>query len=111
MNAQLEKLQDLCKSLRLEPLSANEMSAQLNGEMSPLSTLIEFLSIQNQRRQEKAAAARIRNARFPGIKTLEGYDFKLQDGVTAEQMKRLCDFVWVASAFVQCCVSGCARRR
>jgi DNA replication protein DnaC len=99
MNAQFEKLEDLCKSLRLEPLSVKELSAHLNGEMSPLGTLIEFLSIQNQRRQEKAAAARIRNARFPGIKTLENYDFKLQDGVTAEQMKRLCDFVWVEQAF------------
>jgi len=99
MNAQMERLDGLCKSLRLETLSAEELHTRLNGEMSPLEALTAFLDIQNQRRQEKATASRIRNARFPRIKTIKEYDFKEQEGVTAEQMKRLCDFVWLEQAF------------
>ena len=99
MNAQLERLDGLCKSLRLETLTAEELHARLNGEMSPLEALTAFLDIQNQRRQEKGAAARVRNARFPRIKTIKEYDFKQQEGLTAEQMKRLCDFVWLEQAF------------
>ncbi len=99
MNAQLNRLDELCKSLRLESLPPQEIHARINGEMSPLAALNEFLSIQHQLKQEKAAAARLRNARFPRIKTMEEYDFAQQDGVTAEQMKRLCDFVWLEQAF------------
>jgi len=99
MNAQLEKLEGLCKSLRLEMLPAEELHARLSGEISPLEALTAFLEIQNQRRQEKATAARIRNSRLPRVKTIKEYDFKEQEGVTAEQMKRLCDFMWLEQAF------------
>jgi len=33
------------------------------------------------------------------VKTFEEYDFTLQDGVTADQMKRLCEFLWLEQAF------------
>ncbi len=99
MNAQLNRLDELCKSLRLEPLPPQDIHANINGEMSPLETLIEFLGIQHRLKQEKATAARLRNARFPRIKTMEEYDFAQQDGVTADQMKRLSDFLWLEQAF------------
>ncbi len=99
MNAQLNRLDELCKSLRLEPLPPQEIHERINGVMSPLESLLEFLAIQHRLKQEKAAAARLQNARFPRIKTMKEYDFAQQDGVTAEQMKRLCDFVWLEQAF------------
>ena len=33
------------------------------------------------------------------MKTFEEYDFTLQDGVTADQMKRICEFLWLEQAF------------
>ena len=99
MNAQLDKLERLCKSLRLEALPASEIHAKLSGELSPLEALNEFLDIQYQHKQTQATLARVRNARFPRIKTFKEYDFNQQDGVSAEQMKRLSDFVWLEQAF------------
>jgi DNA replication protein DnaC len=99
MNALLEKLDALCKGLRLDVFSANEMSDTLTDGMSPMETLIAFLELQYQQKQDKSAALRVRNARFPRVKTFKEYDFSLQDGVTADQMNRLCDFVWLEQAF------------
>ena len=99
MNAQLERLDGLCKGLRLEAMSTKEIQSYLTDGMTPLETLTTFLDFQYQYKLRKAADARVRNARFPRVKTLKEYDFSLQDGVTAEQMKRLCDFVWLEQAF------------
>jgi DNA replication protein DnaC len=99
MNALLEKLDGLCKGLRLESLSTEEIHVKLSDGMTPLESVITFLDYQYQHKQSKAAAQRVRNARFPRMKTFEGYDFSQQAGVTEEQMKRLCDFVWLEQAF------------
>jgi DNA replication protein DnaC len=99
MNALLEKLDVLCKGLRLDALPAEEIGAKLTDGMSPLETLTVFLELQYQQKQDKSAALRVRNARFPRIKTFKEYDFGLQDGVSADQMNRLCDFIWLEQAF------------
>jgi DNA replication protein DnaC len=99
MNTAASKLDGLCKNLRLEALPAAEITAGLTDGMTPLETVIAFLDIQYQHKLSKATALRVRNARFPRIKTFKEYDFSQQDGVTAEQMKRLCDFVWLEQAF------------
>ena len=99
MNPSFEKLEALCKELRLDAAPAAEISAELVGAMTPLETLIAFLEFQRRQKLDKAAALRVRNARFPRIKTFEEYDFSLQDGVTADQMNRLCDFVWLEQVF------------
>lgn len=102
MNALLDKLDGLCKGLRLDALPPEDVYNKLTDEMTPLETLITFLEFQHQHRMDKAAALRLRNARFPRIKTLDEYDFSQQDGVNADQMKRLCDFVWLEQAFNVC---------
>jgi len=99
MNALLEKLDRLCRGLRLDALPAKEIHARLTDEMTPLETVIAFLECQYQHKLDKSAALRVRNARFPRVKTFEEYDFSLQEGVTADQMRRLCDFVWLEQAF------------
>jgi DNA replication protein DnaC len=99
MNASLERLDVLCKGLRLDALPVEEIHAKFTAGMTPLETVITFLEIQYQHKTSKAAAQRVRNARFPRLKTFEEYDFSQQDGVTAEQMRRLCDFVWLEQAF------------
>ena len=102
MNAALGKLNELCKGLRLNAMTAEEIQeiqAYLKDGMTPLETLTAFLEFQLQNKQRQAAAARVRNARFPRIRTLKEYDFSQQEGITAGQMNRLCDFVWLEQAF------------
>ena len=99
MNAMLERLDELCKGLRLDALPAEAARELLSDGMSPLETIVAFLDFQYQQKLGKSAALRVRNARFPRIKTFEEYDFGQQDGVTVEQMRRLCDFVWLEQAF------------
>ena len=99
MNPLLEKIDGYCKSLRLKSLSADDIHSHLTDGMTPLETLTAFLELQHRYKLSQATAARIRNARFPRLKTFTEYDFSQQDGVTAQQMKRLCDFVWLEQAF------------
>jgi DNA replication protein DnaC len=99
MNTSLEKLDRLCKGLRLDALSAAEIDKRLNDGMTPLETVIAFLELQYRHKLDRAVALRVKNARFPRLKTFKEYDFSQQDGVTAEQMKRLCDFTWLEQAF------------
>lgn len=99
MNTLMERIDGLCKELRLEPMPAAEMHARLTDAMTPLETLAAFLDYQHGRKLDRAAASRVRNARFPRVKTFKEYDFSFQDGVTSEQMNRLCDFVWLEQAF------------
>jgi len=99
MNTPLDNLNNLCKTLRLETISAEEIQTRLHDGKTPLETLTAFLEIQYKHKQEQTTTVRIRNARLPRIKTISEYDFGQQAGVTAEQMNRLCDFVWLEQAF------------
>ena len=99
MNAQLEKLESLCKELRLAVMPVEEIHGTLAEDKSPMDVLISFLDYQHRQKQDQATATRLRNARFPRIKTFKEYDFNEQAGITAEQMRRLCDFVWLEQAF------------
>ena len=99
MNTQLEKLESLCKELRLAAMPAQEVHGRLAADKSPMDMLISFLEYQHQHKQSQAAAARLRNARFPRIKTFKEFDFNELSGITAEQVKRLSDFVWLEQAF------------
>ena len=93
MNTQLESLELLCKTLRLNALPPTEFLQDLPDGLSPLDILNQFLELQHQHKQGQAAAARIKKARFPKVKTFDEYDFRLQEGVSSEQMKRLCEFI------------------
>ena len=99
MNTQLEKFESLCKELRLAAMPAEELNDRLIADKSPMDMLISFLDYQYRQKQSQAAAARLRNARFPRIKTFKEFDFNELTGITAEQVKRLCDFVWLEQAF------------
>lgn len=99
MNAQLEGLENLCKALRLNAIPPTEFLQELPDGLSPLDILTRFLELQCCHRQTQAASARIKKARFPRVRTFDEYDFSLQEGVSAEQMKRLCEFIWLEQAF------------
>lgn len=99
MNTQLESLDILCKSLRLDALPSIEFLQGLPNGLSPLDILTRFLEVQHQHRQSQATAVRVNKACFPRLKTFDEYDFRLQEGASAEQMKRLCEFIWLEQAF------------
>jgi len=99
MNIQLQNLENLCKTLRLDAVVPAEFLQSLPDGLSPLNVLTQFLETQYLHKQKQASACRIRNARFPKVKTFEEYDFSQQEGVTSEQIKRICDFVWLEQAF------------
>ncbi len=97
MHAAMERLSVLCRHLRLADMPAADVAEKLRG--TPLEAVVAFLEHQYRHKQEKSAELRLRNARFPRIKTFKEYDFNQQDGVTNEQMMRLSDFVWLEQAF------------
>jgi DNA replication protein DnaC len=99
MNAQLENLENLCKTLRLNAMPPTEFLQELPDGLSPLDIITRFLELQHRHKQTQGSLARIKKARFPRIKTFDEYDFSLQDGVSAEQMKRLCEFIWLEQAY------------
>jgi len=99
MNTTIERLAELCKGLRLDAPPAETICAELSDGMTPLETIVAFLDLQFRLKQKSAAAARVKSARFPQIKTFKDFDFSLQDGVTADQINRLCDFVWIEQSF------------
>lgn len=57
--------------------------------------LHECLAVEETSRDESAVRQRIRDARFPELKTLDAFDFKLADGVDAKQIADLArgDFI------------------
>jgi DNA replication protein DnaC len=99
MNASITQLDALCESLRLDAIQPIDFLGSLPDNLSPTEILTRFLQTQKAHKQAHATHARIAKARFPRVKTFEEYDFRLQDGVTADQMKRLCEFLWLEQAF------------
>ena len=72
MNTQLERLESLCKGLRLASFPAEEIHGGSAADKSPIEMLISFLDYQNRHKQSQAATVRLRNARFPRVKTFLG---------------------------------------
>lgn len=99
MNASISKLDSLCKSLRMDAVQSADFLHGLPDNLSSMEVLTRFLETQQAHKQEQASKARIAKARFPRVKTFDEYDFTLQNGVTADQMKRLCEFLWLEQAF------------
>lgn len=99
MSAAIARLDVLCDSLRLDAVKSADFLHGLPEPLTPLEILTRFLEIQQAAKQAQATKARINKARFPRVKTFEEYDFTLQEGVTADQMKRLCEFLWLEQAF------------
>jgi len=102
MNTGIERLGALCKELKLDTLTAREIQVLLSAEMSPLQSVTAFLDLQYNRKVEQKAESRVTKAHFPRLRTFENYDFSQQEGVTAEEMKQLCDFLWLEQAYNVC---------
>lgn len=60
--------------------------------------LHEVLSVEIQSRRESAIRQRVRDARFPEMKTLDQFDFKAADGIDSAQVAELARGGWVERA-------------
>jgi DNA replication protein DnaC len=77
-----------------EALARQALDAQWTHE----DYLQEVLAAEQASRHESAIRHRLREARFPEIKTLDTFDFMAADGVTAAQVHTLARGEWIAQA-------------
>jgi DNA replication protein DnaC len=60
--------------------------------------LHEVLAAEQQSRHESVIRQRLREARFPEVKTLEGFDFQAADGIQPAQIHALARGEWIGRA-------------
>src|SRR5688500_20373784 len=60
-------------------------------------SLHEVLSAEQASRHESVIRQRLREARFPEVKTLDNFDFTTADGVSAPQVHTLARGAWVTA--------------
>ncbi len=72
------QLQELCQALKLPALGRDGVrlaEQALRQGIGHLQYLVQLLEIEWREREQRRAARRIKEARFPLLKTLEGFDF------------------------------------
>lgn len=98
MNVDREMIRLHAKALKLPSITLNFESlardAVENG-WNHESYLREVLDAEVKSRQESVVRSRIRDARFPEIKTLEDFDFKQTAGIEPAQIAQLVSCSWI----------------
>jgi DNA replication protein DnaC len=85
LTALLSKL----KLEHLEPQVASVCEQAANQDLDYPTFLTRALAVEWQGRQQRGIEARLRQARFPWLKTLEQYDFDFQPSLDRRQVKEL----------------------
>lgn len=89
---QADRLVDLCRQLRLPSVVRDaERSAIESARQgkSHLSYLVDLLETELEERRQRRAARRIKEAGFPVVKTLEGFDFRRAQHLPEARIRRL----------------------
>lgn len=84
MNLQQERIEHLCRLLKLESVASQypALAQEAAREELPYSDFLErLLDRETRLRQERTREVLLRMAGFPAIKTLEEYDFGFASGV------------------------------
>jgi len=68
-------------------------------EWSPLTTLNALLGKERDERADKAHSRRMKEACFPYMASIEGFDFGFQRSVSKKHMLKLKELSWLESAF------------
>ena len=101
MNVQQERIEQLCRQLKLEsvatlyPALAEEA---VREELAYSDFLERLLERETRIRQERTRDIMLRMAGFPAIKTLEDYDFGFACGVPKSQILELAGLAFVQRA-------------
>jgi DNA replication protein DnaC len=95
------ELEGLLEKLKMESLAAQldailEQAAR--GDLSLREFLTEALSVEWSARNLKTTEGRMRLARFPWIKTLEGFDFSFQPSIDRKVIRELSGLSFIGRA-------------
>lgn len=98
MNTQLARIQDNLKHLRLyriQNLLENTLEEASRTSLSYTDFLDQLFSQEVSAKMEKNIAMRTSMAKFPFVKTLEGFDFNFQPSIDKKRIKELatCRFI------------------
>ncbi len=101
MKGSIAATTEVCRTLRL-PAVAREAErlaeeAERQG-IDPLGYLQQLLEIEADERRIRRAARRVKEAGFPLMKTLEGFDFGRNRSLPEAQLRRLADGAYIDNA-------------
>ena len=90
----------------LERLKMDHLEAQLDSvceeaatrELDYKSFLTQALGVEWQGRYQRGIETRLRQARFPWVKTIEQFDFDFQPSLDRRQVRELCGLSFVERA-------------
>ena len=98
MNLQHERIANLCAELRLERIAAEypALAQKAAEEEASFTEFLErLLAHEAGFRQERCRQTLTRMASFPGLKTLEDFDFAFASGVPRTQVLELASLAFV----------------
>ncbi len=94
-------LMPLCRELKLPALARDAARLAAEAERqgtAHLAYLVELLETEVDERRARRAARRIKEANFPIVKTLEGFDFRRSPEIPEGRIRRLADGDWIDRA-------------
>lgn len=97
----LLRLAPLCRELKLPSVGRDAERRATEGArqgVDPLVYLVELLEAEHEERWHRRAARRTKEANFPLVKTLEGFDFKRAPQLPESRIRRLFDGEYIAKA-------------
>ncbi len=95
------RLKALCRELKLPAVgrdAAREAIEASRQGVDPLAYLVELLATELGERRKRRAVRRLKEARFPVVKTLSGFDFKRAPHLPETLLRRLCAGDYIAQA-------------
>lgn len=95
------RLADACRALKLPAVARHAgrlADAARRSGRDPLDFLVEVLEVERQERQERGAQRRIKEAGFPLVKTLEGFNFARSPHLPEGLLRQLAGGRFVAAA-------------
>ena len=95
------RITELCRTLRLPSVVRNASSVaerwrRQSGD--PLAYLVELLENEVAERSERRALRRLKEARFPMVKTLEGFDFRRSPDLPESLLRGLVEGSYIDKA-------------
>ena len=97
----LSRLPVLCRELRLPAVGRDAIRCAVESTRqggTPLSYLVELLETERTERRIRLATRRIKEAGFPVLKTLEGFDFNRAPELPEMRIRKLFDGAYIEGA-------------
>jgi DNA replication protein DnaC len=95
------RLGDVCRQLKLPAVARDAVRCAVEAirqQTDPLVYLAELLETEVEERRQRRAARRTKEAGFPVVKTLEGFDFKRAAHLPETRIRRLFDGDYIKAA-------------